>query len=377
LGKLNLLYALKTMKTEFKIIINGRFLSRSLTGVDRFAFETLTALNKLIEENSIDVLDYSFSIAVPVDGPKQSPFEYIPISHRGKTKGLLWEQFELPCLTIGKYLINLCNAAPLVKVRQLVVIHDAAPVKFPSTFSRFFRIWYRIMMPVIGKLSDQVLTVSEFSKQEIAIAYGIPIQKISVISESGAHILRFTKDDSILDRYGLKEKPFMLAVSSMAPHKNFKIIFEAFKLLQSPGFDLVIAGGANPQVFASTAEPLPDFVKHVGYVGDAELKSLMCNANWFIFSSLYEGFGIPPLEAMNCSCPVLVANAASIPEVCADAALYFDPLNAGELAELLTKAAESPELRKEYVTKGLARCAEFSWELAAKQLVTAISKSHE
>ncbi len=352
-----------------KIFINAKFLSRSPTGVDRFAFEVVRNLNSLIIENLNLYSDFKFCLAMPSDGPKESPFEHIPISHIGKTKGLLWEQFELPYLTRGKYLINLCNAAPLSKVQQLVVIHDATPARFPSTFSLFFRIWYRIMMPVIGKLSDQILTVSEFSKQEIATAYGIPVQKISVMGESGEHILRFIQDDNILVRYGLKDKPYMLAVSSMAPHKNFKTIFEAFKLLNAPAFDLVIAGGANPKIFATNSEPLPDFVKHVGYVSDAELKSLMSNADWFIFPSLYEGFGIPPLEAMSCGCPVLVANAASMPEVCAEAALYFDPLNAGELAELITKVAVSPDLRDEYVNKGLARSAEFSWELAAKQLL--------
>ena len=355
--------------TQQPIIINGRFLGRTSTGVDRFAFEILNALDNLIANNAEQTSGYSFSLAVPSDGVDTSPFKNIPIIYRGKTKGILWEQFELPLTTSGTHLINLCNAAPLFKHKQMVVIHDATPVRFPGTFSTGFRLWYRLMMPLIGNLSKQVCTVSQFSKSEIAKCYGISESRIGVISESGEHILRFADDERILEKYALRDKPYMLSVSSLAPHKNFKLIFEALNHIENPQFDVVIAGGANPQVFASASITIPEYVKHVGYVSDSELKSLMSNAKWFIFPSIYEGFGIPPLEAMSCGCPVLSAKAASLPEVCGDAALYFNPADAVALADLLMDASTNSAIREQYKLKGKERAASFTWEQAALQLL--------
>jgi len=361
------------MKNQF--VFNGRFLTKRPTGVDRFAFESLHALDKLVDEEPELFGNISLSLTVPANGVKVSPFKNIPIRYRGKTKGAIWEQFELPIQTSGKQLINLCNAAPMFKHKQTVVIHDATPLKFPETFSFLFRCWYRFLMPVIGKLAKQVCTVSEFSKKEITDNYGIAFNKIKVISESGEHIRRFVADESILTNYGLRKRAYILAVSSTAPHKNFKIIFEAFKHIKEPPFDVVIAGGVNPQVFAHNNEQLPEYVNHVGYVTDGELMALMANARWFVFPSIYEGFGIPPLEAMSCGCPVLASNAASIPEICGDAALYFDPFNAVELANLLMDVSNQPDLHDHFVKKGRERAAEFTWNKAAYQLLKHLTET--
>jgi glycosyltransferase involved in cell wall biosynthesis len=360
--------------TQKEIILNGKFLSRPLTGVDRFADETIRALDKILGKNDLNSANLKFSLAVPENVKKKSPYENIPIVYKGKTNGIVWEQLELPLICFGRNLVNFCNVGPIFKYKQMVVVHDAAPAKFPETFSKLFRIWYRILMPIMGKLSKQIYTVSEFSKKEINEAYGISYNKIRLISESGEHITRFDDDRSILEKHGLNHRPYVLAVSSLAAHKNFRIIFDAFKLLETPNFDLVVAGGTNPQVFAGIGEPLPEFVKHVGYVTDAQLKTLMSNAMCFVFPSIYEGFGIPPLEAMSCGCPVLAANAASIPEVCGEAALYFNPRNSKELSGLICSMANNPKLHKEYVIKGKIRSSEFSWENSALEVLKSASE---
>jgi glycosyltransferase involved in cell wall biosynthesis len=244
-------------------------------------------------------------------------------------------------------------------------------VKMPMAFSRAFRLWYRVLVPLLGKVSRTVLTVSEFSRQEIASAFGVPRDKISVVVEGGEHILRIPADTTAIQRFGLSGRPYILAVSSMAAHKNFQLVLDAISCLGNPPFDVAIAGGANPRVFGVSGMVDCERVKWLGYVSDAELRALYESAICFVFPSLYEGFGIPPLEAMNCGCPVLASLAASIPEVCGDAALYFDPHDADELATLLLRVANDSALCAELVMKGHERAAQFSWEMAARQIVAA------
>jgi glycosyltransferase involved in cell wall biosynthesis len=161
----------------------------------------------------------------------------------------------------------------------------------------------------------------------------------------------------------------VFAVSSLATHKNFGLVVEALGKLENPPFDIAIAGGANARVFGNSGILNSPNIKWLGYVSDEELRALYESAMCFVFPSIYEGFGIPPLEAMNCGCPVLASHAASIPEVCGDAALYFNPNDADELAALLLRVSKDEELRAEFSRKGLARAQEFSWENAARQIL--------
>jgi glycosyltransferase involved in cell wall biosynthesis len=352
------------------IDINGRFLSRRLTGVDRFAIEVINAIDDLLEKNDPAVNNLNFRILLPVGVKPEQQFKNISFEYVGNNNGQIWEQLTLPkALPKNSLLLSLCNTGPIVLRRQVVAIHDAATAKMPMAFSRAFRLWYRVLMPLLGQFSRKIITVSKFSKQEISSAFGIPSSKISVVIEGGEHINRIPADTDAIRRYGLSNKPFVLAVSSMAAHKNFRLVLEAINRLEDPPFDIAIAGGANSRVFGEAGIVGSDRVKWLGYVTDAELRALYESAMCFVFPSLYEGFGIPPLEAMNCGCPVLASTAASLPEVCGDAALYFDPNNPDELSELLMRVAGDPTLRQELSLKGYERAAQFSWEKAARQVV--------
>lgn len=313
------------------VFINGRFLARRPTGVDRFAIETLRALDELLERPT-DQTTIQIILLVPAtEQARALELKNIKIVPVGRLKGALWEQLELPWLTRGKLLLNLCNAAPVLKHKQMVVIHDAAPARVPESYSWGFRIWYGLLMPWLGRVALRVLTVSEFSRNELTLAYGIPPEKITVLPESGEHILRILADETILEQFDLHRRPYILGVSSMSPHKNFATLIRAVELLgRDCGFDVVIAGAANPRIFASADLPL--FVKHVGYVSDEALRALYEHAACFVFPSYYEGFGLPAAEAMALGCPVIAANAASIPEVCGDYAIYFESCNSESLA---------------------------------------------
>jgi glycosyltransferase involved in cell wall biosynthesis len=242
----------------------------------------------------------------------------------------------------------------------------------PTAFSLPFRLLYRVLMPLLGRISLKVLTVSEFSKQEIVSAFGVPNDKISVVAEGGEHILRIPPDTGAIQRFGLSDRPYVLAVSNLATYKNFRLVLEAISLLGNPPFDVAIAGGANSRVYGDPGLLNSERVKWLGYVSDSELRSLYESAMCFVFPSLYEGFGIPPLEAMYCGCPVLASKAASIPEVCGDAALYFDPHDANELAILLMCSANDSDLCADLAKKGHARSTQFSWDRSARQIIAAI-----
>jgi glycosyltransferase involved in cell wall biosynthesis len=355
-----------------KISINGRFLARRMTGVDRFAGEVLRAMSSVLPES---VRMARLSLVVPQGVEQQAGQFGVPVLSVGQGAGQAWEQVEFARAQPDALALSLCNTAPLWRRRQVVVIHDAATVSIPQAFSRPFRWWYRVLMPVLGRVSRRVLTVSEFSAQELVRCFGIPRDKITVVSEGGEHILRVQPDATALPRMGLDGRPYILAVSSMAAHKNFRLVLEALAKLKNPPFDVAIAGGANAKVFGDNALAGSTAVKWLGYVSDEELRALYEGAMGFVFPSLYEGFGIPPLEAMNCGCPVLASRAASIPEVCGEAALYFDPRDAQALADLMMRLAGDAELRAQLSRQGRARAAEFSWGKAAQQVLQACDEA--
>ncbi len=358
------------------IDLNGRFLGRRMTGVDRFALETIAALDAMLASGDKAVEGIAFRLLVPSGTTVTRSFQHIPVEEVGRFSGQIWEQIDLPKFAkASDLLVSLCNTAPIFFRRQIVVVHDATTVRIPHTFSLAFRLWYRILVPLLGRAARKILTVSEFSKGELSDAFGIDGRKIKVVVEGGEHILGVRSDATTLEKFALTKRPFVFAVSSMAAHKNFKLVLDAISILDQPPFDVAIAGGANPRVFGHEETGGQHGVKWLGYVSDEELRALYESALCFVFPSLYEGFGIPPLEAMNCGCPVLAARAASMPEVCGDAALYFDPTDPVELSGLLKRVFHDEGLRRDMVAKGRVRSSQFSWNKAALQLVDACRSS--
>ena len=351
-----------------KVIINGRFLQRPVTGVERFALQTLRALNTLIEEGCSPFA--TFEIALPPGTNPTVAFSRIPFKTVGRLTGHLWEQVDLPLYCGRARLLNLCNTAPAFKQNQAVVIHDAAVFSAPQAFSRPFRLAYKAIHRCLAMGRAQLMTVSEFSRQDLAAHLGLNPQRIQVLPESAEHVLEHAPDVAILTRNNLGSlRPYVLAVSSMAPHKNFRLVLEAVSRLGDIDIDIAIAGGANSRVFGAMGLPAVDRVKWLGYVSDGELRALYENAMCFVFPSYYEGFGIPPLEAMQCGCAVLASSAASIPEVCGDAALYFEPDDAETLSQLIMRLHGSTQERERLADAGKARAATFTWRKVAQALV--------
>jgi len=227
------------------------------------------------------------------------------------------------------------------------------------------------MVPWLYRRAGRVATVSRFSRSEMAELFG-PRDDVIVLPEGVDHVRGATADPSILDRHGLRQRPYVLAVSSQSPHKNFSAVVAAVQSIGDAPFDVVVAGGQNPKVFGGGA-PLPDFVRYVGYVSDAELVALYRNAACFLFPSRYEGYGLPPVEAMACGCPVLAARAASMPEVLGEAAIYFDPGDPAELAARLTDLMADASERERRKQLGLIHVEGLKWEVAARCLLNSFA----
>jgi len=273
-----------------------------------------------------------------------------------------------------QFLVNLCNTAPLNRSNQLVVIHDTAVWRYPDAFSAAFRALYRVLQPSIARKSRMVATVSSFSAGELIHCFGLSPRTIEVIPNSGDHILRIRPEPSILAAHGLEAGRYLLAVGSANPTKNHAFLRHLEPLLAENHLPLVIAGARIPEVFAQSEAAASPWLRHVGYVSDGALRALYESAMGFIFPSLYEGFGVPPLEAMHCGCPVLAAKAAALPDTCADAALYFDPWDPGSLIKACRRFIGSAQLRGELQLRGRFRARQFDWTDSSMRLAALLKR---
>lgn len=355
-----------------KVYFNGRFLRQRETGVQRYAREILRELDALIESGAPGLAS-SFCLLAPeqTELPRLRAIETRTV---GPFSGHLWEQVTLPWAARDGLLWGFGPTGPLIHKRQAVTMHDANVRVVPQAYSWKFRAYYELTMPLLARRS-QVMTVSEFSRAEIARHFGAEFDSMRVSGEGWEHASRVESDCSILAEHGLKPGRYVLAVSSVTPHKNFAVIERAIACLAADNYRVAIAGEVNPRVFGSLPAKSLDSISMVGYVTNGALRALYENAGVFVYPSLYEGFGLPPLEAMACGCPVIASNAASIPEVCGDAALYFNPHNDHELAKLIQRVMSDEHARATMVAKGRAQLSKHSWEAAARAHFDAIEST--
>jgi glycosyltransferase involved in cell wall biosynthesis len=351
-----------------QILVNGRFLGQRITGAQRYARELLQSIDRCLLEPPYQNR-FSVTILVPANTPPPSMVAS-DLRAIGRVHGHLWEQTSLALHAKAGVLLNLCNTAPLLGRNMVVTILDASVYAVPDAYSFGFRTWYRLMFPIIGKRSHRVITISEFSRGELQSYAGIAPEHSMVVPGSGEHILRIPPDESVLHRLALGSRPYILAVSSRSRHKNLSGIEAAVRLLTGEQFDIVLAGGGNSRVFSSSSSASGEQVRNAGYVTDSELRALYQHASCLVYPSLYEGFGLPPLEAMACGCPVIASRVASLPEVCGDAALYCDPQDPADIAGKIRSLLHDDGLRLDLRRRGLERSAGFRWSRSAESVLT-------
>ncbi|MFL9865279.1 glycosyltransferase family 1 protein [Paraburkholderia fungorum] len=351
-------------------IYNGRFATQKTTGVQRVARELIAALGHLPDNGEVTVV-------VPPQQGLQSVGGSTNTVKIGFGNGVFWEQLVLPLFAGRHCIVNLSNSASIFRFNQVIYMHDAAVFDTPAHFSWRFRAWYKLMFWILARTSSCVVTNSNFSRQRLALHCGVPAARISVVPLGADHLDAITPDVSVLHEHGLVSKRFVLAVSSRNPTKNFGRILEAFRQLGDPTIDLVIVGMKNASVFGNVedVQGVAPNVKAVGYISDEKLKALYQHAQCFVYPSIYEGFGIPPLEAMRSGCPVIVGRSTALPETCGDAALYCDPYSSEDIADQLRTLLRSPELRATLIERGHAHAAKYRWGTSAEMLSQVIDRS--
>ena len=354
-----------------KFYINGRFLLQKVTGEQRFAIEIIKQLDHYVcEKEKWEILAPHGEIITDLE------LSNISIKIVGRLKGHLWEQVELPIYSQDGFLINFCDMAPIMKKDQVVFIHDMAIMAHPEYYTYQFRKWHEFVYRRTTKNAKKIFTVSQFSKSELTKYMGISPEKVSVIHPAcSPHLQQGVFLDTFIEKWGIDpSKKILLAVSSLSPNKNFKTIVEATKYLTTSSIELIIAGGSNTAEFKSTIDEYIDDVKYVGYVSDEELITLYKVADCFIYPSFYEGFGLPPLEAMAHGCAVVLSDSTALPEVYGDAVIYCDPYNPIDVAEKIDTVFQDEHLLKKLVSKGDEKIKEYTWEKSAKMLRDEIYK---
>lgn len=335
-----------------KLIFDYRILThKTYTGVENYA--------KNIFENIKNQLD--INIAKP-----QATNKYL--AH-------LWTHFILPFKS-GDVLFCPANIAPVFvpKSKKLIVtIHDVAFLTYPESFSGFFRVYYRFLMPIIIKRADKIITVSNYSKKEIEKYYLEAKGKIEVIS------LGFDKNFKKLDN--IKKKNQILYVGSLNKRKNFIGVLKAFELLEKKDYKLLLVGNfsANFALDKKSKEVIeiakqnPN-IEFKSNIDNKELIQIYNESVIFLFPSFYEGFGLPILEAMACGTPVICSNSSSLPEVGGDAVVYCNASDINDIKEKIEQVLKDDNLQNQMIKKCLERAKLFSWEKSAQEHIKVFEK---
>lgn len=326
-----------------KILINGRFLTQKITGVQRFAIEIIKELDKLVSNENYELL-------IPQDCNMELNLKNIHAKKSDSNfKGIFWDMFSfsLYAKKNAALSVNLCNGINLHR-KSIVCIHDVTYKANPSFYSgkdKLKMYWNRLCYWFNTKFAYYVITVSNFSKKEIIKYYNIKQEKILVIYNAWQHVNTInTEKIDFQKRYPFLSKGgYFFSMSTLAKNKNFKWVIHAAK--NNPEYIFVIAGGGKLKETANTfgLPNLPN-VHFLGYVNDEEAKSLIKNCKAFVFPSLYEGFGLPPLEAMAVGCKsVIVSNIEIMHEIFEDSVEYIDPLKLDYKIQDFTDYAKKPQ----------------------------------
>jgi glycosyltransferase involved in cell wall biosynthesis len=332
------------------IKLNGRFYSHRPTGMQRYALELVSRLGDRLE----------------VVRPKH------PL--RGSL-GHLWEQLYLPLANGSGLLWSPNNTGPLSVARQVCTVHDLIPLDHPEWFNPRFVALYRWLMPRLMARLQHIIAISQFTKQRLVHLFSLDPDKITVIPNGVDQSFRPAPPDRIREvrqTLGLGQKPYVLCVSSFEPRKNLKGLLAAWAALPASirnDFQLVLSGArGSSKVFGDSGigEPPPGAV-FTGYVAQQDLPALYSGAEIFAYPSLYEGFGLPPLEAMASGVPVVTSNTSSIPEVVGDAGVLVDPTDIESFRDGLQRLMTDEQLRNDFASRGLKRARQMSWDRTADE----------
>lgn len=363
-----------------RIGIDARALSQHGGGEETYIRNIINALATVDRDN-----DYTLFLATPLalDSllPSLGQMRCVVLNARSRLIRM-FVAFPLALRHAHIDVVHVQNIAPLSSLRRAVVtVHDIGYERYPQFYRPGEVKWLRLIMPLMVRHAALVLTGSEYSRQDIVRRYRVPSEKVVVVPYAAESIFHPVRDDARLHavraRYDTGES-FILCVSGIQPRKNLKTLIDAYVQLRQRGtiqHKLVLVGGKAwlyDETFTAARDSGYDQdLVFTGLVPDDDLVALYNAADVFVYPSIFEGFGLPPLEAMACGTPVITSNTSSLPEVVGAAALLIDPLDREQLAIALARVLSDATLRARLSAQGLQRSNAFSWERTARMTLDA------
>jgi len=356
-----------------RIAIDAHSVGTQLAGNATYAASIIDALAAIDQKN-----DYTLYVTLPEAVERyagrwpnfqarrmmaHTPIIRIPLS-------LSWELRRRPVdILFVQY-----TAPPLSPCKVVTAIHDISYEHLPETFNRRSVMQMKLTIRHTARHAAHIITPSEYSRQDIIETYKIPASKITSVPQAPAYLKKVGDPKEIArvrKRYGLPDE-FILGVGSIQPRKNLVRLIEAYARLSSAGVPPLVLVGRSAWLADDTFDAvrkrnIEDRVIFTGFVPDEDLASLYSGAMFFVYPSFFEGFGLPPLEAMQCGTPVIAGNKTSIPEVVGDAGLLVDPYDIDALADAMQKLLSDDSLRNALKQKGSERVKAFSWSRTARQ----------
>ncbi len=371
-----------------RIAVNAQTLVKDkMEGLGWFSYETLKRIIKQHPEHEFVFIfgkgiEQDFIFADNVKAINIGPPYFRPLAW--------WLKFEF---ILSRY-INRNNfdlflspdgwSCRKIKIKTVLVIHDINFVHFPEFLQKSFYYYYSTFFPKWANHAKRIATVSEYSKQDIVTTFNVSTEKIDVLYNAASHI--YVPIDEEAKKETLKKytsnKPYFLFVGALHPRKNVINLFKSFDLFKqsdTQNIKLVIVGERfywNKETNNTYEKMLfKDDVVFTGRLKQEELKHVMGSALALVYASLFEGFGIPLVEAMNCGVPIITSNTTSMPEIAGDAALIVDPYSIEEIAQAMNTLANNKDLREQLISAGNIRKLEFSWDKTAEKLWGTIEKA--
>jgi glycosyltransferase involved in cell wall biosynthesis len=333
----------------------------------------------LIQGLTADVIPPDVTINVlypPARMPPRQPAAHIQPVSIGSVGNVRRTFFRIPalCRQIKADILHVTyNASPFSQTPLVLSVHDVIFRHYPEHFSPRVRLLMSVMLPLSMRRAAAIITLSESSKRDIIRFYPFTADKVSAIPLGPGPVVDVAADYAAAAQYS-ENRSFFLAVGTIQPRKNLSRLIHAYTLARDTGgFDtrLIVVGKAAWQhsdvyQYAKQSPYCSDII-FTGYLSDAVLAALYAQCTAFIYPSIYEGFGLPVLEAMACGAPVITSDTSSLPEVAGDAALFVDPYSIAAISAALTTIHTNDDLRQRLRVRGLERAKKFSWKHTAEQ----------
>lgn len=350
-----------------RVVINGDYLAfKGMGGVGRYASEIISELDKMVQA------DDDFILLTPKYSQNLPLLQNIKVVQFGEEEIWKWKHRSLPRYIKQNHglLVDLTQAFPM-QVRGITCVHDCIPELVGSAYTGFLNKHFRKPLKLLQRkwIIDRawkIITVSDTSRKDLARLYHKKQDDIKIVPNAWQHIKRFSCDDNILQKYHLVDKSYFFSLGSRVPHKNIRwIITNAVR-----NKDMIfVVSGENSYDKNFAKETFPDNIIFTGYISDEEIKSLMIHCKAFLLPSYYEGFGIPPLEALALGCKIIVSNTSCLPEIYGDSAHYINPNDC--------MGQDLNELLKEPVGAANHTLDKYSWTKSAQTLYKLIQEYFE